>query len=167
MKVIERNGLSLKYIIITHAHIDHMLSMDEIKQKTGASILIHENEKELLQDCLGARLIDKSYQLKEDDRFLRDGDIVKTGDLELEIIHTPGHTKGCVCVKMGNIIFSGDTLLKMSAGKPDNIYGSESELKNSIGKLMKFDDAVVLYPGHGEPTSIGQERRNNPFVLNK
>ncbi|SHJ63210.1 Ketoacyl-synthetase C-terminal extension [Clostridium cavendishii DSM 21758] len=161
MKAISESSIRLRYIIITHAHIDHMLSMDEIREKTGARILIHEDDKDGLENCLGALIINKRYSLKESDRCIKEGDVIKFGNVKLEVIHTPGHTKGCICLKTGNKIFTGDTLLKGGYGAPDEEYGNESDLMNSIlNKLMTYEDDIIIYPGHGEYSTIGKERNN-------
>ncbi|HOM02580.1 MAG TPA: MBL fold metallo-hydrolase [Acetivibrio sp.] len=155
------NNLEAKYIIITHGHIDHLLSVDEVREKTGAKVLIHEKDAAKLtdpdlNDPVGMGL---GRKCKEADRLLKDGEVITVGGLDFEIIHTPGHSAGGICIKVGDVIFSGDTLFNMGIGRTDFTDGDLNTLLDSIeNKLMKLDDNVEVYPGHGEPTTIGRER---------
>ena len=98
-------------------------------------------------------------------RFLEDGDIVNLGSLSLKVIHTPGHTPGSISLKLDGITFTGDTLFNNGVGRTDFEYGDEAALLDSIKKkLMTLADDTVIYPGHGEPSTIGDEKRDNPFL---
>ena len=159
--------LKVKYIFLTHGHSDHIAALEEIKEATGAKIVIHELDAHMLTSAesnlsflLGERFTQPSADIK-----LKGSEEFRLGDLFLEIIHTPGHTPGGICLKTGNIIFSGDTLFAGSIGRTDFPGGSYKTLINSIKeKLMCFDDDVVVYPGHMQPTTIGFERKHNPFL---
>lgn len=163
----EREGLKIKYIILTHAHIDHICSVDEVREKTGAKVVVHEADIPALND---PRLNVSHYTgqgrtFKAADMQVRDGDIIKAGDMVLEIIHTPGHTPGGICIKTGNMVFTGDTLFKMSVGRTDLGRGNMDQLIHSVkNKLLTLPDETVVYPGHGESTTIGDEKRSNPFI---
>ena len=101
---------------------------------------------------------------KPADLFLKDGDVLECGGLNFEIIHTPGHTEGGICIKVEENLFTGDTLFYMSVGRTDLGRGSYEELMNSLKKLLEMDENLNVYPGHGTATTIGYEKRNNPFV---
>jgi len=158
---VNENNLEIKYIIITHGHIDHLLTVDEVREMTGAKVLIHEKEADKLtdpslNDPVGIGL---GRECKAADSLLKDGDVITAGGLDFEIIHTPGHSVGGICIKVGNEVFTGDTLFNMGIGRTDFADGDLNTLLDSIeNKLMKLDDNVVVYPGHGEPTTIGRER---------
>lgn len=161
------NGLEIKYIILTHAHLDHICSVDKLRGKTNAKVLIHEADADALLDSRlnGSALFGLSNTFRVADILLKDGDVFYAGGLKLEIIHTPGHTPGGICIKAGNCIFTGDTLFRMSIGRTDLGNGSYDDLISSIsGRLMKEGDDTVIYPGHGASSTIGYERKNNPFV---
>jgi len=168
LKTADDAGLKIKYIMLTHAHLDHMLSMDTLREKTGAKVLVHEGDAAALPDSRanGAALFGSNKTFKGADGTLKDGDIIEVGGLKLEIIHTPGHTPGGICIKVDNCIFTGDTLFRMSVGRTDLGRGDYDDLMDSLkNKLMKLDDNLVVYPGHGTTTTIGYERENNPFII--
>lgn len=159
-------GLKIKYIILTHAHIDHILSVDKVRGMLGAKVVVHEKDAAALSDEFynGSYLFGASEKFNAADECLKDGDVLEAGGLKLEIIHTPGHTPGGICIKTGNSLFTGDTLFRMSVGRTDLGNGNMNELMNSLqNKLMKLDDEIVVYPGHGVATTIGFEKKNNPF----
>ena len=113
--------------------------------------------------------MDQSYRtdktFKSADVLLKDGCIIDIGSLKLEIIHTPGHTPGSICIKVNDFIFTGDTLFRMSVGRTDLGNGDQEDLMNSLDRLMALDEGMIVYPGHGTATTIGYERKNNPFIL--
>lgn len=167
IKLVEEMKLDIKYIVITHGHIDHICSLDEVRNRLGAKVMIHEADAAALTDEIlnGSALFATGRTFKEADILLTDGYCFEVGGMKFEIIHTPGHSPGSICIKTGNVIFTGDTLFRMSVGRTDLGRGSHRDLINSIkNKLMVLDDDVVVYPGHGEPSTIGFERENNPFV---
>lgn len=138
-KILEEVGgkIKLKYIILTHSHWDHALAVLKLKEKTGAKILMHEAEKDLVRF--------------EVDEFLKEGKEIKIGDTVLKVIHTPGHSKGSICLVNKNFIFTGDTLFKDGYGRTDLPGGSQKDLENSLKKLKKIlKPGVKIYPGHGE-----------------
>ena len=163
MDVADKNGIKIKYIVLTHGHMDHIYSVDELRSKTDAKVLIHENDAEKLEDFVanGAIVIlGESMKLKPADEDLKDGDNFYAGGMEFEVIHTPGHTSGSICIKVENSLFSGDTLFAMGRGRTDLIDGNEMDIINSIkNKLLTLDDSVEVYPGHNRKTTIGAERK--------
>lgn len=164
-EAVENLGLKIKYIILTHAHIDHMMSVDKIRHTLGAKVLVHEKDAPSMSNewYNASYLFGANEKFQDADVCLKDGDILDVGGLQLRIIHTPGHTPGGISIKVGNIVFTGDTLFRMSVGRTDLGNGDAEALMDSLqNRLMKLDDDVIAYPGHGMPTKIGYERQNNP-----
>ncbi len=168
IKAITEENLELKYIILTHGHGDHIGGVEDLREKYNVPVLIHLNDEELINDCeknLSVMLPMKDISFKSD-KNIEDGEIIKFGNIELEVIHTPGHSQGCICLKSGGDILTGDTLFKGSIGRTD-LYGSstQEDLVDSVNKkIMIYDDKVNLHSGHGVESSIGFERVNNPFL---
>ncbi|HHX18466.1 MAG TPA: MBL fold metallo-hydrolase [Clostridium sp.] len=161
MKVLDEKKIKIKYIVLTHVHIDHICHVDELREKTGAEVLVHENDsKKLLDPGLnGSGLYGQRMSFKAADRVLKDGDEISAGGINFEIIHTPGHSSGCICIKAENRLFTGDTLFKMARGRTDLGDGDEEEILFSIrNKLMTLDEKTIVYPGHGPATTIGAEK---------
>jgi hydroxyacylglutathione hydrolase len=151
---VERNGLLIKYIINTHGHPDHIGGNRILKDRSRAPILIHEADASILSDPPA-------------DRKLRDGYLIEVGNVRLKVIHTPGHSSGSIALFSGDYVFSGDTLFAGSIGRYDLPGASLDELVNSLKKkLLTLPDHVKVCPGHGPVTTIGEERRSNPFLQN-
>ncbi len=165
---INREQLTVKYIINTHGHVDHILANLQLKDATGAPILIHEADAAMLtsgQRNMSA-FIGGSVSCGPADTLLKEGDVIKvSAGVALTVIHTPGHTPGGICLLTDGVLFSGDTLFAESIGRTDFPGGSYSQLIANIKeKLLVLDDAVRVLPGHGPETTIGWERNNNPFI---
>lgn len=167
-KAVEKMGLKIKYIILTHGHIDHICSVDELREKLNAKVMIHESDANaLLEPVLNGSAIfhHKKLAFKSADVLLKDTDLLEVGGLKLEIIHTPGHSPGCICIKVDKFLFTGDTLFKGAIGRTDFENASTKDIINSIkNKLITLGNDMVIYPGHGEPSTIGLEKAHNPFV---
>lgn len=164
---IEKNNLLPEMIILTHGHGDHIGAVQEIKEKTSIPVCIHKDDADMLKDSRKnlTSLMGMTEVKVEADRLLADGDIVELGALKLHIIHTPGHTRGSICIRVNEVIFSGDTLFAQSIGRTDLEGGSFELIIDSIKrKLMVFNDETNVFPGHGASTAIGMERRMNPFI---
>ena len=164
---INEHKLKIKYIILTHGHIDHICHIDDLKKAVGGSVVIHEDEAEFLTNPL----LNCSFVFGEKRTFgapdikVKDGDVLKLSDMDLEIIHTPGHTPGGMCIKAGNMLFTGDTLFKYTTGRTDLPGGSSSDIVKSIkNKLLTLPDEIQVYPGHNEASTIGFEKTNNMVV---
>lgn len=162
-KKIDKLGLKPLCVINTHGHGDHIGANEKFK----LPVWIHKLDADFLTDpaknLSGAFYMD-IYSPKAS-KLLQGGEKFKVGSLELEIIHTPGHTPGGICVKCDGVLFSGDTLFYQSIGRTDIPMASTEDLLESIKtKLMVLDDSTVVYPGHGPESTIGEERRNNPFL---
>jgi len=152
LREIERNRFRVKFIINTHGHPDHTIGNQTMKEATGAPILIHEYDAPLLRNPSA-------------DKTIREGDIIEAGEVKLRVLHTPGHSKGSIALLGADAVFSGDTLFAGGIGRYDLPGGSLEEIMNSIrNKLLILPDYVKVYPGHGPVTTIGEERRSNPFL---
>ncbi len=146
---IKQNSFHIKYIINTHGHPDHIAGNAIMKKATGAPILIHEDDAV------------RVYA----DRKLRDGDVLQEGSFKLVVLHTPGHTKGGISLLGDKVVFTGDTLFPGSIGRTDFLGGSFEELIRSIKtKLLPLPDNFKVYPGHESSTTIGEEKKHNPFL---
>ncbi len=160
--------LAIKFIVLTHGHIDHIGALKEVKEATGAEVAIHTDDAQALQENSVSTLLGLSYPTPlPADRLLKDGDSMDIGDLHFLVLHTPGHSPGCICLLGQGVMFSGDTLFNYGIGRADLPGSNYSQLMNSIHtKLMILPDKTTVYPGHGPDTTIGAERSGNPFLQN-
>ncbi len=168
LRFAEENGISLKYIILTHCHFDHIGGVKAVAEQTGAKIAIHSYDAEGLTDNeinLG-QFVGGDFVQKKADILLSDGDVLEIGDIKLEILHTPGHTPGGIGILADkSVLFSGDTLFRRSIGRTDFPGGSYSVIVNSIKtKIFTLPEDIPVYPGHEAPTTIGEEKENNPYI---
>lgn len=170
VKRIEELGAdTFDYILLTHGHFDHIWYADNIKALTGAKIVISEKDAPFLADGilnLSASFGFRNFPALSSDITLKDGDTLMLGETQLTFICTPGHTvgSGCYISFADNIIFSGDTLFKLSMGRTDFVTGDENELYKSLQRLAKLQGDFTVYPGHNDTTSLEFERKNNPYV---
>lgn len=166
---IKRKQLQVKYIVNTHGHVDHIAANREVKEGTGGKILIHAEDAPLLTSpnlnfsmYMGIPVKGPTAEV-----LLCEGEEIILGSrVELAVIHTPGHTRGGICLKADDAIFTGDTLFAGSIGRTDFPGGSYQELLDSIkNKILCCDDDCIVYPGHGPPSTVGHERTYNPFLF--
>lgn len=166
---IREQGLSLKKVLLTHGHADHLYGLEEIRALASDGVGVHEEDAQSLPDPeqnLSAWM-GSGCSCAPAETLFNEGDRFSVGQLLFEVIHTPGHTRGGVCylVRDGEetILLSGDTLFARSIGRSDLPGGDNAVLLDSIRKLASLDDSIPVYPGHGPETTIGEERRQNPF----
>jgi len=158
--------LDIKFIILTHGHIDHIGAVREVSEATGAEVCVHTDDAQSLKGWRMSSILGSSYPAPPPpDRLLKDGDSIDISDLHFLVLHTPGHTPGGICLLGQGVVFTGDTLFNYGVGRTDLPGGSHSQLLNSLHtKLMVLPNGTIVYPGHGPETTIGAERRGNPFL---
>lgn len=167
LMALAESQLTVKYIINTHGHFDHVGANKRLKEATGADILIHSADAFMLEQISAASM---AFGLKVEDsppadRILEEGDTIEFGDITMKVIHTPGHSPGGIALSCDEIVFVGDSLFYGSIGRTDFPGGDYNTLISSIkNKLFPLGDETVVYTGHGPETSIGQEKRMNPFL---
>ncbi len=165
-KVAERRAI-VKMILLTHGHFDHIGALDNIRKEYGCPVLIHSADANALTNPMInlSALTGNSIVSSEAEQLLEDGDRILLGKLALEVLFTPGHTRGGVCFKYDGLLFCGDTLFNSGIGRTDLPGGNMAQLEQSIrNKLFTLPDDTLVLPGHGESTSIGFEKAVNPFV---
>ncbi|SFH37616.1 Glyoxylase, beta-lactamase superfamily II [Desulfotomaculum arcticum] len=164
---LEELKLKCKYIILTHGHVDHIGALNEVREATGAEVLIHNNDAAMLTNPAHnlSLFMGSPIKCKQADRFLEDGEQLKVGHVNLQIFHTPGHTPGGICIQAGNSLITGDTLFAGSVGRSDFPGGNHNVMIESIKtKLLQYPDETKVYPGHGPASTIGLEKKHNPFL---
>lgn len=166
-KVLAEHNAKLKFILLTHGHFDHVLGVNYFRNKYNCQVLLHEADKELVEHMpeFARNFGLPPAETQTIDEFVKDGDIIKLGQNEIKVIHTPGHTQGCVCYLINEDLFSGDTLFYECVGRTDLPGGNFKQIVSSIKeKLFVLDDNIKAYPGHGPLSTIGHEKVNNQFV---
>ncbi len=166
LEVVKDNNLKVKYIVCTHAHFDHIGAVTEIKEETGAKIIIHKDELEIYE---GAR--DQAafwgYELAplpEPDIFVNEGDNIGFGNLSFVVIHTPGHSPGGISLYSENVVFTGDTLFAGSVGRTDFYGGDIERLRKSFVRLLSLPPETKVFSGHGPSSTIQREKTGNFFL---
>ena len=165
--IIEKEGLKPKFIINTHAHFDHIGGVKAIQDYFKIDFILHKEDLFLVENAseqataFGLKPISKP----EVNKYVNNGEIITLGNKSITVIHTPGHSPGCVCYYLDNNVFVGDTLFASSIGRTDLPGGSHETLINSVKeKLLILGDNTIVHPGHGPSTTIGNEKEHNPFL---
>jgi len=168
LEAASRQGVELRLIVLTHGHIDHIECAAGLKRLTGAALAIHELDAPMLGDAAqsGAALFGFGQEEIRADRLLREGEVVilEGTDISLAVLHTPGHTPGSVCLLGNGVLFSGDCLFAGGIGRVDLPGGDERAMMRSLARVAALDGNLAVYPGHGPATTIGKERRGNPWL---
>ncbi len=153
---IGKEQLKVKFIVNTHGHSDHVNGDGVMQKKYAVPICIHRLDASFLEGL--------EKHETPNNILLSDGDVVEFGNVALKVMHTPGHTMGCICLVGDKVIFSGDTLFAGSIGRTDFPESSPRDMDVSLRKLLDLPDGLLVYPGHGEVSLMAQERRVNPFL---
>jgi hydroxyacylglutathione hydrolase len=187
LEILKRHHLKVSAIVITHSHIDHVIGLHRIQQATNAPVYMHADDLGLYRmlDVQASWLGWKIPKIVNVDQLLREGDAIRWGRFAAQVLHTPGHTQGSICLympwdipearaaavaaksteRLPGRLFAGDTLFAGSIGRTDLWGGSFEEIIRSLkGKVLELPDDTIVFPGHGESTTIGQERQSNPFL---
>jgi glyoxylase-like metal-dependent hydrolase (beta-lactamase superfamily II) len=164
---VQDTGFSLEYIINTHGHVDHIAANADLKQKSQARILAHADDVLLMttrQEMLYS-MFPGAKPSPAPDQLLSDGQIIHLGNISLQVLHTPGHTQGGICLLTDGVLFTGDTLFADGIGRTDFPGGSYHQLISSIqNKLFCLDGRLKVLPGHGDESTLEREKRYNPFA---
>lgn len=171
LSTVMKAGLKIILIVLTHAHIDHITALKEVKEKLSVPLAMHQDEyksmgsmKKMAGSMMGMMGI-KFEMPPEPERLLKDGDVIEIGDLKFTILHTPGHSPGGICLLEKGVVFTGDTLFNYGIGRTDFPGSSyEQEMSSIFTRLMVLPDNTEVFPGHGPSSTIGQERQGNPFI---
>lgn len=161
---IKENNLNVKYILLTHGHFDHVMGVNAMAKALGSKVCIHKNDVVLLDNIneFGMLFGFAEIEPPKYDININDGDELEFGDEKIKIIHTPGHTEGGVCYHIAEKLFCGDTMFRGTYGRTDLFGGDFKKIINSIKNvLFKLDDKTIIYPGHGETSDMGYEKKYN------
>ena len=171
MDNVRQLGLTIKIIVATHSHPDHIMALGQIKEETGAPFAMHEAESagmiaSGMARVMGMFMSGSAEPLPKPDMSLQDGEAIEVGDLSFTVLHTPGHSPGGISLYGHGMVFVGDTLFNFSIGRTDFPGCSHQQLIESINsKLLTLPDETIVYPGHGPQTTIRAERQHNPFLI--
>lgn len=162
----QEQKLVMKYIILTHAHFDHIYYLPEYRKAfPSAEIVIHEGDNEILADprLNASTLFGSARAFQKADKTVQDGDVLQLGEQAVRVLSTPGHTPGSICLLADKMLFSGDTLFYSGFGRTDLGAGSVEALSASIDRLYAMEEDIEVFPGHGTKTTIGREKHQSPF----
>ncbi len=163
LEEIRNRSLNVRAILLTHSHFDHIGAAARLQRELGVPVYVHAD------DVRGLTNAQYSVMPLADppvaDHLLKDGDTVAVGDITFTVMHTPGHTVGSVCYRCENVLFAGDTLFAGSIGRTDFAGGDFSAMRQSLKRLATLPDDTQVISGHGEETTIGFEKRSNPFMV--
>ena len=156
LALLRRQSLTVEAVLLTHGHFDHVGAVKTLAAETDCQVFLHEEELTLPAAMTAGKL----YYTD----FYKEGDRLTLAGMTFEVLHTPGHTPGSLCLRFGQHLFSGDTLFAGSCGRTDFPGSSPAAMVRSLSRLSKLEDDLKVYPGHGEDTTIGEEKRYNPYL---
>lgn len=163
----EIGSRTLRYVINTHGHYDHIAANNALKAHYDTRLAVSEEDHRMIMNpqLNLSVMVDAPFISVPPDLLLHEGDVLPLEEAEIRVMHTPGHTEGSICLLLGDVLFSGDTLFRFSVGRTDLPGGSEEKLRESVlNRLYTLPGHVRVHPGHGEPTTIGEEKLHNDFV---
>ncbi len=170
-EMIDKAGLCLKYVFLTHGHTDHILALEAVRERYKVPVVISKNDAYRLEDetLINSRpYVSEPYKAVAPDILITEETVIRLDELTFGFFAMPGHTEGSLCIVVNDVIFSGDTLMRESHGRTDLPGGNEEELVCSMKKLVSsFPDHFRVLPGHREETDIGYEKANNPYLKEK
>lgn len=164
-RIISELPRPLTAILLTHGHFDHIGAVAELKEKTGAKVYMHKNDEPMITDSSKSLSFMTGEKIRpfEADVFVEDGEKLTFGEMSFDVLHTPGHSGGGVCYAIGKVIFGGDLIFRCSIGRFD--YGSYTDEIASVKRVFNmFPDECLICPGHGQATTVGYEKKYNPYV---
>jgi glyoxylase-like metal-dependent hydrolase (beta-lactamase superfamily II) len=166
ISVIKQEGFQPEILINTHGHYDHILSDDKIRSEFKIPLAIHKDDAVMLSDAFknGSEMFGIAVTVKSADILLEDNQEVSLSFAKFKVLHTPGHTQGCICLLFDGFLITGDTLFAGTIGRTDFIGGSNEDMKNSLSRLKTLDPSLVIYPGHGSRTTLANELNHNPYL---
>ena len=165
---VSEEGAVIDAVVLTHGHFDHIVSIDTMRDALGVTVYIHDEDAEMLTDGSKNAFLtffgrDRAY--RPADKTLTDGEIIKVGDAEIKVIHTPGHSKGSICLLGDGFLVTGDTLFAESVGRCDLWGGDQASLAASLEKLRSLDRSIMIYAGHGAPERLGIALDNSAYYF--
>lgn len=166
LKKIEETGITLDYILLTHGHFDHILAVPQIREQTGAKLVIHKDDEWMLDpETMGMyRRMAKKFTKQVPDIRAAEGTTVQVGGITATYLHTPGHTPGSSCIQMENVLFTGDTLFRHECGRCDLEGGDFDTILKSLKRLSQVEGNLHVLPGHEATSTLDEERRGNPYI---
>lgn len=166
IRYLGEEGMAVEAILLTHGHFDHIAGIDALREATGAPVYLHEGDADMPENPEKnlSVITDRLLRLKPADVLLKGGEKIELAGMEIEALHTPGHTPGGTCYLAEDLMFSGDTLFYLSIGRTDLPGSDDQQMKESLKELCMLQKEYVVYPGHGQSTSLGFEVQNNPYL---
>jgi len=166
-EALDEYDATLKYVLLTHGHFDHVLGVNDIRKAYGCKVFVHKGDEQILEniDQFMSGFGFGTTEVQKVDGFIDGGQMLTVGEMKIQVIHTPGHSPGSVCYLVGDDLFSGDTIFFESVGRTDLFGGSFIQIKSSIEeKIFTLDENIKIHPGHGQPSTVGHEIENNKFL---